>query len=392
MTDATPLPPADTPLGRIIAGRIAVDGPMTLGTYMGLVLGHPQHGYYTTREPFGADGDFVTAPEISQMFGELVGLWLAVAWDEAGQPPAVTLAELGPGRGTLMADALRAMKMMPGLLDRVSLHFVEQSPRLREAQAQAVADAGLSRPPVWHDTVDGLPDDRPLLLIANEFFDALPVRQLVRRPDGLWSERMIDLDPDRPGRFRYGLSPDPSPAAALLTPRIARASLAEIPAGAIAEVQPASISIAGTIGTRLAALGGAALIVDYGHGISAPGDTFQAVKAHAHADPLEEPGRADLTVHVDFERLAAAAAAGGALAHGPVDQGSFLGRLGIGARAERLARAARNGGERAQIATALKRLTAPEEMGRLFKVLALTPPGRPAPPGFAPVPGFDADL
>ncbi|MEN2978468.1 SAM-dependent methyltransferase [Tistrella bauzanensis] len=388
-SDATGTPlPADTPVGRIIAGRIAHDGPMTVGSYMALALGHPVHGYYTAREPFGAGGDFVTAPEISQMFGELVGLWLAVAWDEAGRPARPLLVELGPGRGTLMADSLRAMRMLPGLLDMADVHLVEQSPRLKAAQAAMLSQCGLPRPVTWHDDIDDLPADRPVLLIANEFFDALPVQQLVRRPDGLWSERMIDLDPDRPGHFRYGLSPDPSPMAQVLTQRIAGAPLAAVPPGSLAEVQPAAIAIAGRVAARIAANGGAALIVDYGHGLSAPGDTFQAMRAHAHTDPLIGPGLADLTVHVDFERLAAAATAAGATAHGPVGQGRFLGRLGIGARAERLARAAPDGTARAAIATALRRLTAPDQMGTLFKVLALTRATTP-PPGFAPVPGFD---
>jgi SAM-dependent MidA family methyltransferase len=368
-----------TPLERIIRRRIGQAGPMPLSEYMSLCLAHPEHGYYATRDPLGAAGDFTTAPEVSQMFGELVGLWLAVAWSDMGRPAPVALAELGPGRGTLMADALRAAARVPGFRDAVRLALVETSPFLRARQAEALAPHA----PLWLDRVEDLPEG-PLLLVANEFFDALPIHQLVRAR-GRWRERVVGLEEDRLTLGLGGVAPWDEPA----------------PEGAVREISPAAEAIAAIIGARLAAAGGAALIIDYGYDArpEAGGDTFQALRGHRYADPLEAPGEADLTAHVDFAALARAAQRAGAVAWPVAAQGLFLERLGITERARALARAAaapgraRAGGRGDRpgaaaagdpvegIVAAHRRLTHPDEMGQLFKVLALTGPGQPRPPG-----------
>lgn len=358
-----------TPLGRAIAARIRTAGPIPLADFMAEALLHPEFGYYRRRDPLGASGDFITAPEISQMFGELIGLWLLDAWDRLGRPNPVTLAELGPGRGTLMADALRATRVRPDFAAACALHLVEASPALRARQAAALADAR----PRWHDGMESVPDG-PLLLIANEFFDALPIRQFQREGLG-WSERMIGLDEAGEG-FGWVLASPSGAAPALLAPELLAA-----PAGAIAEVSPAARGLAAAIGARLAGGPGAALIIDYGHDRSAPGDTLQAVKRHAPADPLAEPGEADLTAHVDFAALAHAARGAGAEVHGPLAQGLFLKRLGIEIRAERLAARATPAQAEA-LRTGLDRLIGEEKMGRLFRVMALTSPGFGPPAGF----------
>ena len=357
--------PDAAPLARHIARLIEETGPIPLSHYMALALGHPEHGYYMTRDPLGARGDFITAPEISQMFGELIGLWLAEAWTAQGAPAPFMLAELGPGRGTLMADALRAMRAVPGMTDAAEIHFVETSPVLREAQRERVPRA------TWHERIDTLPAG-PFFLIANEFFDALPVVQYQRTERG-WCERYVGLAEDR---LVPVLAPVPLADDTSLPPAIRAA-----PTGAIAEISPASPAIAQAIATRIAAQGGAALIVDYGHARSAPGDTLQALRGHQYADPFDTPGEADLTAHVDFEALASAVRAGGAAAHGPVEQGRFLTALGIEARAAAL-RLRATATQARDIDAGLRRLTAPGEMGSLFKVLGIVPRGTPAPAGF----------
>jgi NADH dehydrogenase [ubiquinone] 1 alpha subcomplex assembly factor 7 len=355
--------------------RIALEGPLTVADYMAEALAHPEHGYYMGRDPLGAAGDFVTAPEVSQMFGELLGLWCAVVWRAAGAPDPVRLVELGPGRGTLMADALRAARAAPDFLAAVRLHLVEASPALKARQEEALAALPLAEPPRWHVGFDQVPEG-PLLLVANEFFDALPVRQFQRTPGG-WSERLVDAGGPG-GALRFVLAPprpEPHPLVRLACPEAA-----EAPAGAVVEVSPAGLALTHAIGERLEADGVAALIVDYGY-VRGFGDTLQAVRRHAFHDPLAEPGAADLTAHVNFAALARAAAEGGARPCGPVGQGEFLSRLGIAARAEALAAGAGPDGA-TEIAAALKRLIGPEEMGTLFKALALVPSARPAPPGF----------
>jgi SAM-dependent MidA family methyltransferase len=316
--------------------------------------------YYGTRDPFGAAGDFTTAPEISQMFGELIGLCLADLWSRAGRAEAVAYVELGPGRGTLAVDALRAMRSA-GLAPQV--HLVESSPVLRTAQGGRLPEAQ------WHDDVATLPSGLPLLVVANEFFDALPARQMIRGRGG-WHERLVGHDGSR---FVPGAGPA-VPDAAI------PARLRGAPEGTVLEASPASLAIVRDLAQRLCAQGGAALIVDYGHDCTAPGETLQAVKRHAYANPWTAPGEADLTVHVDFEALAAAAAGSGARLFGPAAQGDFLRRLGIDARLASLGRSAP--ARAAELRAGRDRLVSPDQMGTLFRVLGLASPGWPAPAGF----------
>ena len=339
-----------------LARTIALAGPMPLSQWMAAATAH----YYATRDPLGQAGDFTTAPEISQIFGELVGLWCADAWDRAGRPE-VAWVEFGPGRGTLAADALRAMAkadLMP------PVHFVELSPPLRAAQAERVPHA------TWYDTVDTLPTDRPLLVVANEFFDALPIRQLVRGSDS-WRERLVACQ----DTLFLPIAGQPVPDAVIPEP------LRDAPPGSVLEVSPAAVALTRALARRLVAQGGALLAIDYGYEGPALGDTFQAVRAHARANPYDAPGEQDLTAHVDFTTLAAAAQAEGAVAWGPVEQGEWLVRLGIDARAAALARAHPPRAD--DIAAARMRLVNPDRMGSLFKALAVTAPGWPQPAGFA---------
>ena len=353
---ATPTEGA-TPLARLLAARIRADGPMDLSDYMAECLLHPAHGYYATRDPFGAAGDFTTAPEISQMFGELVGASLAGWWEAAGCPGPVRLIELGPGRGTLMADALRVMARVPGLDPTV--HLVEASPTLRAAQSRAVPAAR------HHDRLEDVPPGATLL-VANEFFDALPIRAFVRDGPG-WRARTVGLEG---GALRLGLSP----AAPLPALDHRRADTAD---GDVVETRPAADGVLRALAERLLAAPGAALVVDYGDRRSL-GDTLQALRGHAPEDPLAHPGEADLTAHVDFGALAAAAP--GLRRTELTPQGVFLERLGITQRARALA--ARLAGDALESHVAAhRRLVHPEAMGRLFKVLGLVSPGSPCPPG-----------
>ena len=357
-----------TPLAERIARQIAGQGPITVADYMAQVLTDPKHGYYMTGDPFGRRGDFITAPEISQMFGELIGLWCVDTWQRMGASERILLVELGPGRGTLMADALRAAKLAPPFRAAVQIHLVEVSPSLRERQQKSLRDYEID----WHENLAEVPDE-PLLLLANEFFDALPVRQFERTLKG-WCERMVVLD--SAGRLALALSP-PTPAAAVLVPEALRHG----PLGSLVEVSPAALGIAADLGRRLGTQGGAALIIDYGYGESRAGASLQAVRRHAPHAVLEDPGSADLAAHVDFAMIARAAAEMGAQAHGPVTQGTFLERLGIATRAEALLRAATPDQAR-DIEAARQRLTAPDQMGAPFKALALTHPALGAPAGF----------
>jgi SAM-dependent MidA family methyltransferase len=329
---------------------------MSVAQYMGLVNAH----YYAARDPLGAAGDFVTAPEISQMFGELIGLWLSDLWSRAGKPDAA-YAELGPGRGTLAADALRAMRTA-GLTP--SVHLVETSPVLRTAQRERLPTAH------WHDDAGTLPEQAPVLVVANEFFDALPVRQLIRTGAG-WRERMVGC-----GETGFVPVAGDVPMDMIVPDRLRGAA-----EGSVVESSPASAAIAGDLARRLAAQGGAAVLIDYGYEGPAIGDTLQAVHDHAFADPFTAPGTRDLTAHVDFAALAEAARGQGVSVFGPIAQGDWLERIGIGARTDALARAAPS--RAAEIAAARARLTAPAAMGQLFQVLALIAPGWPIPEGFA---------
>ena len=344
-----------TTLTDILKRRIATTGPITIADYMTEALLHPEHGYYTTRDPFGAAGDFVTAPEISQMFGEMIGLCLAQAWIDQGRPKGV-LAELGPGRGTLMQDVLRATKAVPGFHDALDLHLVEASPVLAAAQA--------ARLPVVqsHARAADLPD-APLFLIANEFFDALPIRQFVRDGNG-WRERMVGLTDDA---LAFGLS-SPAPLAML------EHRLDDTKDGDLIEICPNAAPVTQEIAGRIAQHGGAAIVIDYGDWRSL-GDTFQALKDHETVDPLTAPGSADLTAHVDFETIAAACAPA---RHTRLStQGVFLERLGITARAQALAQSMSGDKLQSHIA-AHRRLTHPAEMGDLFKVIGILPNNAPA--------------
>lgn len=350
--------------------RVATEGPLPVTDVMADALTHPRFGYYATRDPFGAAGDFVTAPEVSQMFGELIGLWAAVVWQQMGSPGHVHLVELGPGRGTLMADALRASRPVPGFHAALQVHLVEASRTLREIQERSLSGYA----PSWHDDVSGLPDG-PVIVIANEFFDALPIAQLVRTGAG-WHERRLAFDPQTDAPV-WTLTPGISPLAALLHPTV----LMGARPGEVAEVSPASLSVADLLARRLTRDGGAALVIDYGHAESAAGDTLQAVKAHQPVEVLSTLGEADLTAHVDFAALARAVSQAGGVAHGPVSQGAFLSALGIAQRAHGLM--AKATPEQARdIEAATVRLIDPGEMGTLFKVAAWTGPAAAPPPGF----------
>ncbi len=360
-----------TALSHHIANLIRQNGPISLDRYMDLALAHPEHGYYRTRDPLGREGDFTTAPEISQMFGELLGLWSVDMWQKLGSPNALNLIEFGPGRGTLMADALRAAQLVPAFADAAKVVFLETSPPLRAEQKKRVPNAS------WIDAVEALPDG-PCLILANEFFDALPIKQFQKTGNG-WQERCVALqssaDSDRP-IFEYSL------ADTLTEPSTFAASVRDAPEGSLAELCPVGLAIMEQMRTHFDANPGAALIIDYGYAQSASGDSFQALKGHKFVDPLAEPGEADLTAHVDFEALAKPYSK--ATVCGPTEQRAFLEALGINTRANTLAATA-NEQQRRDITSALKRLTERDAMGSLFKVMAVTSQSVPAPAGF-PVP------
>ncbi len=362
-----------TPLARYLRAEIKLNGPMTVAAYMAAAMSHPRHGYYMRGDPLGREGDFITAPEVNQMFGELLGLWCIAGWQQMGRPAKALLVELGPGRGTLMSDALRAIATVPACRDALEVHLVETSPPLRAAQARALEGV----PVAWHGELQAAPEG-PMLLIANELFDALPIHQFVRRLEG-WRERLVDVAPGG-GGFRFVLAPGPTPAAALLP-----AALNGAPPGSVAELSPAAISLVHEIGRRIAAHRGVALIVDYGTGRGPLGDTLQAVRRHGRHEVLDDPGEADLSARVDFATLARAASEAGARTFGPVTQGEFLRALGIETRAAGLKRNATNK-QRADIDAALTRLAEPGQMGSLFKALAIGRADAPAPAGFEDCP------
>jgi NADH dehydrogenase [ubiquinone] 1 alpha subcomplex assembly factor 7 len=359
------------PLEVEIRRRIAGGGPIAVAPYMELCLTHPERGYYTSGDPFGVHGDFVTAPEISQMFGELVGLWAAAVWRVMESPERFHLVELGPGRGTMMNDVLRVAKVMPGFRAAIALHMIEISPALERLQRQALSAADV--PMSWHRSIEDVPDG-PLIVLANEFFDALPIHQAVMCADG-WHQRVIKIGED--DRFQFGTERDPIPLFDKLLPR----NLGTAKIGDIFEWRADNIAL--EIGRRVVRFGGAALIIDYGHVESAIGDTLQAVGRHHVADPLLTPGEVDLTAHVDFQALAQAAEGMGARVHGPVPQGVLLRRLGIAQRAAAL-KASAPPDYAATIEAALTRLTDEDRtgMGRLFKALAVSDPKLDALPGF----------
>lgn len=347
------------PVVRRLTRLISERGPISVAEFMEIALGDPEGGYYATRDPFGVDGDFTTAPEISQMFGELIGLWCADSWQRIGAPDEFALVELGPGRGTLMSDALRAITGLPACHAAARIHLVENSPTLRKAQQAALRGQDVT----WHDalpTLDGL----PAIFVANEFLDALPVRQFVKTDDG-WRERLVDHDPEADK-----LTFSPTGASVPEGPNAARL-LADAADGDIFEESPAVVAVVGAIAAHIAAHGGTALFVDYGHRRTAVGETLQAVRRHRPIAPLDAPGTSDVTAHVDFQRVGEAASTAGVRCLGPLDQGVFLQRLGIRERAEALRQ---NADERQarDLNAALTRLIGPTEMGTLFKVMALS--------------------
>lgn len=365
----SPETPVPSPLLSLIRERARDGGPLSIAAFMELALNHPDWGYYHNKDPFGVAGDFITAPEISQVFGELTGLWLAAAWQGAGRPNPFLLTELGPGRGQLMADLVRATAKVPGFLEAADIHLVESSKRLRDLQREKLPGLNIT----WHYDFAGVPKG-PTFLIANEFFDALSIYQLIRTEAG-FTERLLACAEDGELTFTEGDAP-----ADLLD------MISDLPAGEpgeIAEISPARNSLAHEIGERIHQEGGVALIIDYGAWVDhATGDTLQAVRDHRPAGPLEAPGEVDLTSQVDFKRLGQAAAGAGSSVFGPVPQGTFLRTLGIEMRITALL-AHTDPQESQSLREALFRLTDASTMGEAFKVLALASPDHPPPPGFS---------
>jgi len=359
-----------SPLDAEIRRRIALAGPMPVAEYMALCLFDPAHGYYTTHDPFGARGDFITAPEVSQMFGELIGLWVSAVWKQMGAPENVRLIELGPGRGTMMKDALRAVQIVPEFRAAIVAHLVEVSPLLRAQQEKTLEDVGV--PVFWHAALAEVPKG-PAIILANEFFDALPVNQAIKTERG-WHERRIQIDST--DQLAFTIAPETLPFFQTLLP-----PALQVPrAGAIFEWRADAAAI--ELGRRIADGRGAALVIDYGHTETGLGETLQAVGQHAYADPLTFPGSLDLTAHVDFQSLGRAIEAMGTAGFGPIEQSLFLRRLGIEQRAAALkAKAARV----ADIDQELARLIGHNRtaMGELFKVAAFVHPSVGVPPGFA---------
>ncbi|CAN7271080.1 class I SAM-dependent methyltransferase [Bosea sp. LjRoot237] len=418
------------PLAQDLARLIRDEGPISISRYMALCLGHPRHGYYMKQDPFGADGDFTTAPEISQIFGELIGLWAANVWQAMGASSSIRLVELGPGRGTLMQDMLRAARALPGFHEALCVHLVETSPVLRERQKVVLAGSGVT--PQWHDRIEQALEG-PVIVVANEFLDALPLDQFVRTPEG-WRERLVGLDGE--GLLAFGLAPQASSPTDLglardQHPKVPKSATADFgagegwgegsrdaaddvlakaasdsarrdpssgpsghllpqgekggatPVGSIFEPPTAALEAVAIVARHVAAEGGAGLFIDYGPARSGFGDTLQALKRHAFVDVLAEPGDADLTVHVDFARMAQAGLAAGAAAHGPVMQRDFLLALGLQQRLEALSRRA-TPAQADTLASGAQRLieTGPTAMGELFKVLVVAERNLPLLPGF----------
>jgi NADH dehydrogenase [ubiquinone] 1 alpha subcomplex assembly factor 7 len=351
-----------------IKAMIAERGPITVERYMELALEHPDFGYYMNRDPFGATGDFTTSPEISQMFGELIGLWAADVWKSMGEPRSVRLVELGPGRGTLMSDALRAARIVPEFREALEVWLVETSPTLASIQHDLLVDSGAGVS--WARSLREVPQG-PAIFIGNEFLDALPVRQF-GRVSGQWRERTVRLNGEGALAFDFAAAAEPH-------------IVANAPNGTILEVNPAGHRFMFELGSRLVRQGGAALLIDYGHAATGFGDTLQALRAHRHIDPLAAPGDCDLTAHVDFAAMARSASAAGAAVYGPIDQGDFLRAIGVDLRTKALAeRASPERAEEFQRARARLVGKNPGEMGALFKAMAVADRKLRPPPGFQP--------
>lgn len=348
-------------------------GPMDIGTYMQTCLGHPEHGYYVSRSAIGAEGDFITAPEISQMFGELIGIWCADLWIRSGKGE-INLLECGPGRGTLMADMLRATRGIEGFHSSIKLHFLETSPRLREQQARALGDLeGDLSSPIWHDDLSTVPEDKSLFSIANEFLDALPIRQLVKSADG-WLEKCVHVN--QKNELTYITKPAEAELITLLPQQSRNANQ-----GDVYEISPSRYGWLNSFADKLKKTSGAGLFIDYGFDGPARGDTLQAVQDHKYADPLAMPGKADLTAHVDFSQIREVAKETDTTFYGVQKQGVFLKHLGIEQRAEILKSQVDND-TAGRIAEDLYRLVSENEMGELFKVVCLTSPDFSVPEGF----------
>lgn len=333
-------------------------GPMPLDRYMAECLSHPVHGYYIKQDPFGAHGDFTTAPEISQMFGELIGLWIGDLWTRQGKPKNPGLIELGPGRGTLMADIQRALAKVTGWPKDAPIRFIETSPALRKAQEKRHPSA------TWYRDFGSLPRRGPAYIIANELFDALPIKQFEKTSNG-WRERYVVPAGTQLALAALETGPDVSP----LIPQ----EFKHAPTGSVLELCPLGRTIAEQMGHYVTQKGGAALMIDYGYESASLGDSFQAVADHSYVSPLDAPGNADLTAHVDFGMLTASGQSAGCDVYGPVTQGSFLNGLGLGIRAKSLGQSAMEDA---------KRLADPGQMGTLFKAIAFAPKGSVPPAGF----------
>ncbi len=369
---------ADNPLAIKLKARIEQAGPLSLHDYMEACLGDPEFGYYIAREPFGRGGDFITAPDICQVFGELLGLWCVQVWRELGQPRNGKLIELGPGRGALMSDALRAASLVPEFLQSVEVHFVETSKALRAEQEQLIkgqaTEHGRDIPQLfWHDRLQDVPPG-PSFLIANEFVDALPIAQTLFK-QGQWFERLVGLD--EAGHFTFLLAdkpcPDPDGLSLISRPAVE---------GDIVEHRPGATILLEQIAKRASAHPLAGLLFDYGYDKRAFGDSFQALRNHQFSDPLRDPGLADVTAHVDFASLSHLAQELELTVAGPVTQREFLVALGVRERAAQLLQGQQNMIAAGQFMTGLQRLIEPDQMGSLFKVMALVGGGQPQVPGF----------
>lgn len=359
-----------TPLEERLIDLIKLKGPISVADYMADALGHPHDGYYMSQKPLGAEGDFTTAPEISQIFGELIGIWLIEQWRAMGSPEEFNLIELGPGRGVLMEDILRATRVRPAFAKGAQLWLLETSGRLRVEQQRRLKPTELS--PLWADEFADIPA-APSLIIANEFLDCLPIHQFQRVERG-WRERMIGVN-EETGKLDFVLGKTPPPASFGLP------ADDESEPGDIFEISFAAKEFVSDISTFLTAHTGAALFIDYGHLASGLGDTLQAVRGHQFWPPLASPGRADLTAHVDFGALSDVALEHGAIVHGTTSQGRFLNRLGLGLRAEMLCKD-KPEAEQHTIRAGADRISAPDQMGEIFKVMCISSPSHPAPAGF----------
>ncbi|UVC07053.1 class I SAM-dependent methyltransferase [Rhizobium sp. TH2] len=354
-----------TPLADKIKAIISVNGPISVTDYFALCLADPEHGYYKTRDPFGRGGDFVTAPEVSQLFGEMIGVFLVEAWRKHLRPSRnLRIAEIGPGRGTMMADILRTVRQLaPELYDAATVHLVETSPALRSIQQTTLASH--SEKLAWHESFDTIPPGF-LLFVANEFFDAVPIRQFVKTANG-FRERLVGVDERENLAFAAGVTG--------VDPALLPAGHQAAAPGTIAEVAPARMAIMQLLSDRLFDAGGTALIIDYGHLATGLGDTLQAVFKHTFDPPLAHPGEADLTSHVDFQSLAEIARSRSIAVNGLMTQGEFLLKLGLLERAGALGRG-KSPKQQAEIQAAVERLagTAPNQMGELFKVMSVSSP------------------